>query len=336
MSAFPVLALFAFAAVLNSAILGTSLIWRGRDTHLKWLGWMFFCVGYLLAVYALEHYHLVLIGGWLRLSFDLVSIVLSCFLLEYIFGGLLKRRPPLVIYGSLLLYIIALTVFRGGFLGWLTIGRLVILQSFYTLAAMILCIRDEETPWKTRHWNRTWLHCFSITVAFLVIHAAHLLRMLLGGGTDHDIAPIIGIAVLIGLTFFALTGARMSSWASPRPRMNRTDSRDLLRKLDAAMRDRRLFSLQNLDLATLAREVESTPQNVSAALNTELGKSFYEYVTIFRIQEAERLLVHPERTHHSLEAIGAESGFKSRSSFYNSFKNATGVTPGDYRKAKTS
>jgi len=330
----PLLALFAFAAVLNSVILGTVFVWRGRRTHLLWLGLMFLCIGYLLAVYALEHYDQIWIGGWIRVSYDVGSLLLSCFLLEYVFRGLLRRRPTVAVYGPVVAYLAVLAVLGGRFLEWFTIELLVLTQSFYTVTALVVCLRIKEVPGKVGRRSRVWIHPFAATIVFLTIHAAHLLRVFLGGSADRDIAPAIGIAVLIAMTTYALTSARFSAWVTPRPRLGTRETDELLAGLDGAMTKERLFVRSELDLAALARAVGSTTQNVSAVLNTKLGKTFYEYVTWFRVQEAERLLRDPNLENLSLEAIGTDSGFKSRSSFYSAFKNATGLTPGEYRRSR--
>jgi AraC-like DNA-binding protein len=335
MSSISMMALFAFAAVLNASVLGAVLLWRGRHNHLIWLGLIFLCIGFLLSVYTLEHYDRVWIGGWLRVAYDVVSLALSCFLAEYVVGGLTGWRPPLWIYVSLVAYLVALALFRGSFLEWFTIGKLVLAQSFYTVLALVVCARDDDAPWKAKRWSRSWVHVAVVPVAFLSVHAAHAVRVAWSGRGALDVAPVVGIIALMGMTSYALTSARFSGWVARRPRLDKDQSRQLLGRLDRAMGDERLFARPSLDLRALADAVGATPQNLSAALNTELGKSFYEYVTFYRIDEAKRLLQAPEQSALSLEAIGAESGFKSRSSFYSAFKAATGMTPGEYRKSPT-
>ena len=102
------------------------------------------------------------------------------------------------------------------------------------------------------------------------------------------------------------------------------------------MSGKRLYLDPKLDLGGLAQAVETSPQNLSAALNNSLGKSFYEYLTSLRVEEARRLLEDSSQQHLSLEAVGGDSGFKSRSNFYSAFKEALGETPGEYRKSRSA
>ncbi|MEM6699288.1 MAG: helix-turn-helix domain-containing protein, partial [Bacteroidota bacterium] len=61
-------------------------------------------------------------------------------------------------------------------------------------------------------------------------------------------------------------------------------------------------------------------------------KTFSLYINEYRIKAACELL----RTHHqfTLEGIGYEVGFRSKSNFYASFKKLKGCTPSQFVKAQ--
>jgi AraC-like DNA-binding protein len=63
-------------------------------------------------------------------------------------------------------------------------------------------------------------------------------------------------------------------------------------------------------------------------LNTQLGRSFFDYVNSWRIKESVTRLT---TTKETTLAVALDVGFNSRSSFYKAFKRETGKTPRDIR-----
>ena len=87
--------------------------------------------------------------------------------------------------------------------------------------------------------------------------------------------------------------------------------------------------LSRLDLAT---ELGISEGYLSQKINQEIGKSVIQIINEHRIAEAKRLLHDPAFNKYSVDAIGMESGFKSKSVFYDLFKSGTGLSPGAFRK----
>lgn len=102
----------------------------------------------------------------------------------------------------------------------------------------------------------------------------------------------------------------------------------IARKLNVAMSEEGLYRDANLSLAKLAHHIGSTPNYVSQTLNEHMEASFFDFVNLWRIKEAQDLLLKNDET---ILAIAYEVGFNSRSAFYTAFKKNTGVTPSDYR-----
>ena len=72
--------------------------------------------------------------------------------------------------------------------------------------------------------------------------------------------------------------------------------------------------------------------HLSEVLNRHANKNFYEFINHYRIDYVcERLLEDPDR---SVLDIALEAGFSSKSTFNAIFKQFTGQTPTQYRKAK--
>ncbi len=95
-----------------------------------------------------------------------------------------------------------------------------------------------------------------------------------------------------------------------------------------------LFRNPDLGRQVVADHLGISEGYLSQIMSTQIGQPFADYVNGYRIEEAKRLLSSADFDRYSLEAIGLEAGFRSRSAFYKGFKEAAGVTPGAYRKQR--
>lgn len=108
-------------------------------------------------------------------------------------------------------------------------------------------------------------------------------------------------------------------------------------QLSRLMHEEQVYRNPDLSRSVIAERLGISDGYLSEIINGKVGESFADYVNGFRVRAARDMLADPTFDPYSLEAIGLEAGFKSRSAFYSTFKKVTGLTPGDYRKApKTS
>ncbi|WP_408031287.1 AraC family transcriptional regulator [Tenacibaculum xiamenense] len=105
----------------------------------------------------------------------------------------------------------------------------------------------------------------------------------------------------------------------------------LKRKLNELMHEKKIYKNTNLKLQELSKQLGITPHKLSQLLNDNMGKSFAEYLNELKITEAKKLLT--EKSDFTLEAIGYEAGFSSKSSFYATFKKMVGKTPSEFQKS---
>lgn len=96
--------------------------------------------------------------------------------------------------------------------------------------------------------------------------------------------------------------------------------------------DQKRFLDSDLTLDTIADELNLSKSYLSRIINAELGVGFVDYVNSLRINEAKNYLLNPEFSQYTLESIGLEAGFNSKSAFYSSFKKITGQTPTEFKK----
>jgi AraC-like DNA-binding protein len=101
-------------------------------------------------------------------------------------------------------------------------------------------------------------------------------------------------------------------------------------KLNALMKEEKLFKNANLKSSDVAKRIQLTTHQFSQLLNDNLGKSFPVFINEYKISEAKTMI--KENRSLTLEAIGFECGFNSKSTFYTTFKKIEGRTPAKYRE----
>jgi AraC-like DNA-binding protein len=104
-----------------------------------------------------------------------------------------------------------------------------------------------------------------------------------------------------------------------------------LEKLNELMTASKAYQNENLSLSSLAEQLGISGHQLSELVNSRLGVGFSKYVRDCRVEAAKALLV--AAPSQSILAISMDTGFRSQSAFYAAFKEATGQSPGDYRKA---
>lgn len=102
------------------------------------------------------------------------------------------------------------------------------------------------------------------------------------------------------------------------------------KKLDIII-EKELFLNPNFTLEAAAKELKLSKHVLSQYINENLGKSFSTLIKEYRVNRAKQLL--ETENNYTIESLGYESGFNSKSTFFTAFKKITGVTPAEYQKA---
>lgn len=106
-------------------------------------------------------------------------------------------------------------------------------------------------------------------------------------------------------------------------------------KINTFINQHQKFTEPKLSLESLAKELNISPSKLSASINSCANKSFNEYINEFRVELAKQLLTDADYNNYTITAIGLESGFNSRSTFYYTFKRITGKTPSKHQKSQS-
>lgn len=89
---------------------------------------------------------------------------------------------------------------------------------------------------------------------------------------------------------------------------------------------------KNISLQQLAVLCGIRANVVSEVLNKFYQKNFYDFINELRAKEVVTRLQDNTFAHLTIDALADECGFKSKSTFYQSFKKLTGQTPTQYKK----
>ena len=111
------------------------------------------------------------------------------------------------------------------------------------------------------------------------------------------------------------------------------DLNSLMKHVDSYMRSTEAFVRTELTIIDLAEKMKVHPKRISACINTIFNQNFNSYVNQLRIKKAENLLSDQSSSYYSIEGIGKEVGFHSKSAFYSAFKKVTGTTPTKYKES---
>jgi len=113
---------------------------------------------------------------------------------------------------------------------------------------------------------------------------------------------------------------------------NKTDlnEHNLAVTLIDEIKEKQLYTDVAFSLALASQYFSIPSHHISFIINKYIKKSVPDVICEMRIEHAIHLLKDNYNKKYTMEALGNLSGFKSRSTFYSSFKKITGITPNEY------
>jgi len=90
------------------------------------------------------------------------------------------------------------------------------------------------------------------------------------------------------------------------------------------------FLYPEFDIEDIAEKLDIPKHHIIYCFTIILQKKFTAYRSAIRVEHAKELLKSGSADTLSIDGIGAQSGFSSRSGFYATFKAETGMTPSQY------
>ncbi|MFS4494076.1 helix-turn-helix domain-containing protein [Maribacter sp. 2308TA10-17] len=105
----------------------------------------------------------------------------------------------------------------------------------------------------------------------------------------------------------------------------------LFTKIDEHLKSSESYVKSELTIVDVAKDLQIHTKQISAAINKIQNQNFNSYINQFRIEKAIDLLKSQD-INLSIEGIGYEVGFHSKSAFYAAFKKITGTTPSKFKE----
>jgi AraC-like DNA-binding protein len=100
------------------------------------------------------------------------------------------------------------------------------------------------------------------------------------------------------------------------------------------MQDEKPYLNAELTIQDLSSALNISKHHLTQVLNHSIGKNFFNFINEYRIEAVKKKIEDKKFAHLTLLAIAYDCGFNSKSSFNNIFKQYTGLTPSEYKKAK--
>lgn len=156
----------------------------------------------------------------------------------------------------------------------------------------------------------------------------------------HTVAPVKKAVPLWWILPILLLAAFAGGWAVTRVRKRplpedvpdpaKMEKYDLQTRITDLVEEKQLFLIKDLKITDIARELGTNVTYISACINGQMGISFPEFISRYRVEYALKLMQeHPEMS--SVEVWDA-SGFNNEKTFFRRFRLQTGMTPAEWKK----
>ena len=217
----------------------------------------------------------------------------------------------------------------------------------YPIATILILKREIEKQKMERSddyisklkWIKIVAYLLLISTSLLFLHIATTSTFDIPFNKLIDIIRFIIITIVIGyfglkLGIFFPTGKEMKKEENKRYKHSpiKKEEKEMLKsKIEDFFSNSDAYLDTEFSLNKLSHILDCPKHYLSEIISKELKSSFYELVNSNRVSFAQEKIKNDRNEKLTLEAIGYESGFNSKSAFFRHFKNYTGKTPRQYK-----
>ncbi len=212
--------------------------------------------------------------------------------------------------------------------GWLIRGIYFIWMIFLALSATVLTpsLRRFLVLRKASKEDRRLVVLFT---AFLFITATYQFALWIQGFT-YLWGSLIFTSVFYYLMYKEVSGLIRKQGRKRRNRFAELpDGDQILEQINQLITQKKLYKNPALKLPDLEKASGIKVHILSRVLNEVYEHGFATFINEKRVEEAKQMI--RSKPQLTLEGIGYESGFNSKSSFYATFKRLSGYTPAEYK-----
>jgi AraC-like DNA-binding protein len=186
----------------------------------------------------------------------------------------------------------------------------------------------------------SWLNTLMLIDLFIMFISAPLFFYLANERASNIIAQLAMDIQLIYIFFKSIwqTGIfpveKVAVVKSKEPVLKIADelAGDYLKILIEYIEGKKPYLNENCNLQSVSEQTGISVHHLSNLLNQRFDKNFSDFINEYRIAEAKKILSSKQSEKITLESIGYECGFGSKSSFNNAFKKLTNLTPSQFRQ----
>ena len=139
---------------------------------------------------------------------------------------------------------------------------------------------------------------------------------------------------LIGIALIWYTKYRPKNSSDGSEETDEEELNEIFNKTIDLITSEKYFLNKSLKLSDLAKELSYNERQLSRSINKFSNGNFNKFINSFRIEYSKSLLSDRKYDHFTIEAIADDCGFSNKVSFYNAFKDETGMSPTQYRAVK--
>ena len=233
---------------------------------------------------------------------------------------------------------------------------LAIIPGYYTVLSLVVLLKYQkrlpDNYSYTEEINLNWLKWVVISLLLLFVTLFLIIKYGVKEGllTYQNLFAVVGSILSCYIFFIGYFGLRQTNVFTDMPVATHLTSEltakanyknsglddgmadRLFQKLKRHMEENKPFLDEDLSLATLARQIDTTPNQLSQVINQKSSSNFFTFINGYRVEAVKEKLSDPAYGHYSILAIGFECGFRSKSSFNKIFKDIAGKTPSQYQK----
>jgi len=322
------------------------LLGRKQYTHLRFLGVFLMSYNFFYSTNIATYFEVPIRKvGLLPLYFLYLSLPVFVLYIKKISIFGLKKRDYLVLLPALLefLYVFYLWCFKDP-----EIVRETTAWTFYILGAFIFnillalvvtvyLVRHLRT-YKKRYTHRgrvqlQWARNVVITVVGSLILLANL-RYLGHTKQVFIINHLYDFCMLSSFVFFGYLTKNTASFTKKIKDYSLTEaaSFEIRDKIQDYLMHSEDYLQKEFTILQLHNAIQVSPHKISVVLNLLENKSFNSYINELRVEKVKEIFEKVQYQKYTIEAIGMEVGFNSKSVFYREFKKYTKHTPSEYRK----
>lgn len=204
-------------------------------------------------------------------------------------------------------------------------------------------VQNELTDFGMLQINWLWQFIF-ILFPIILLWGFELGRIISGGTGPSDFLSITWIFVFIFLYFFSFKAFRNPNLfehvsksiqkeiiVRNQRKENHPCTEENSRRIISEMESLQFYLNEELTLHSFAKGINMSSRLISSCINKSMGHNFNEWVNNYRVEKALEMIKSDQNNTLSIEGIGSDSGFKSRSAMYAAFKKKLGHSPGFYR-----